>query len=90
MRALVTVDAYSLWREMAESDDDDGLNLFDEPQGFYQPDKEPTTATHRLLTGQVITLRLVGHNPLWVGADFTAQIQNPCRQAGVATVDIFH
>lgn len=55
---------------MADSDssevEDNGL--FDEPEDFYQPEKQPTFETHKLLDGRELQLRLVGHNPLWVGA----------------------
>ncbi|KYG40405.1 hypothetical protein M433DRAFT_216593 [Acidomyces richmondensis BFW] len=51
---------------MSDSGDDDGtVGLFNEPEGFYQAEKPPTIAKHRLLSGQELTLRLVGHNPLW-------------------------
>jgi len=45
--------------------DSDPLNLFADPAGYYPPPPIPTTLTHTLLSGQIITLRLVGHNPLW-------------------------
>ena len=51
-----------------DSDNDQGLDMFTEPDGFYEPDKEPTFVTHRMLNEHELTLRLVGHNPLWVGA----------------------
>lgn len=41
-------------------------DLFQEPEGFYQPDKEPTYAKHVLLSGKELRVRLVGFNPLWV------------------------
>jgi predicted nicotinamide N-methyase len=44
---------------------DEGLGLFQEPQDFYQPEQEPTFEEHQLLSGEVLRLRLVGHNPLW-------------------------
>jgi len=47
------------------SDDEGGLDLFQEPADFYEPEKEATFATHRLLSGKEFTVRLVGHNPLW-------------------------
>jgi len=44
----------------------DNEDLFKEPAGFYQPDKPATFAEHKLMSGEVLKLRLVGHNPLWV------------------------
>ncbi|KAI9680639.1 MAG: nicotinamide n-methyltransferase [Caeruleum heppii] len=49
-------------------DHDDALaehHLFREPEGYYEPPKPPTDASHHLRSGQTLTLRLVGHNPLW-------------------------
>lgn len=43
-------------------------SLFTEPEGYFPQEKEATTTTHRLQSGEVLSLRLVGHNPLWVGA----------------------
>ncbi len=40
--------------------------LFVEPHGYYEPEKPETYVTHTLLSGAVLKLRLVGHNPLWV------------------------
>jgi hypothetical protein len=51
---------------MASDDEDGGLDLFQEPADFYEPEKEATFATHQLLSGKEFTVRLVGHNPLWV------------------------
>jgi len=48
------------------SDDEGGLDLFQEPADYFEPEKEATFATHRLLSGKEFTVRLVGHNPLWV------------------------
>lgn len=59
----------SLSNSMESSDDEDGVisaDLFQDPAGFYQPEKSATFTTYTLKTGQTITLRLVGHNPLWV------------------------
>jgi EEF1A N-terminal glycine/lysine methyltransferase len=44
---------------------DDISDLFDEPQDFYPPSPKPTTEKHTLLSGRELSLRLVGHNPLW-------------------------
>ena len=54
----------------ADSDDieqDDYANIFEDPAGFYEPEKEPTFVSYETLTGQVLSLRLIGHSPLWVG-----------------------
>lgn len=45
---------------------DEGLDIFQEPADFYQPEKQATFASHQLLSGKDLTVRLVGHNPLWV------------------------
>lgn len=42
-----------------------GIDLFAEPTDYYPPSPKPTTQTHTLLSGRVLKLRLVGHNPLW-------------------------
>ena len=41
------------------------LDLFADPPDYYPPSPTPTTEKHTLLSGQVLTLHLVGHNPLW-------------------------
>lgn len=41
------------------------LDLFADPADFYPPPPTPTTETHTLRSGQTLSLRLVGHNPLW-------------------------
>ncbi|KIW14085.1 hypothetical protein PV08_06866 [Exophiala spinifera] len=46
-------------------DDAASLDIFQEPEDFYQPEKPATFTTYTLKTGQVINLRLVGHSPLW-------------------------
>ena len=54
---------------MADDEDTEesgDLSLFKEPEGYYEPERQHTIATHTTLTGQTIDLRLVGHNPLWV------------------------
>ena len=49
------------------SDDEGELGIFAEPEGYYQPEKEPTFAKHEMQDGRELSLRMVGHNPLWVG-----------------------
>lgn len=51
---------------MDSGSEDGDLNLFEEPAGYYQPEKEPTYASHVTLSGEELQVRLVGHNPLWV------------------------
>ena len=49
-----------------DSDTESGPGeLFAEPPDFYPSTPPPTTETHSLLSGQTLTLHLVGHNPLW-------------------------
>ena len=48
------------------SDDELGIDIFKEPDGFYEAEKAPTMETHTMLSGEMLTLRLVGHSPLWV------------------------
>ncbi|TVY93549.1 Protein N-terminal and lysine N-methyltransferase [Lachnellula willkommii] len=45
--------------------DSETMNLFTDPPDYYPPSPKPTTETHTLLSGRVLSLRLVGHNPLW-------------------------
>lgn len=51
---------------MTSEADEESLDLFQEPADFYQPEKEATFASHDLLSGNKVEVRLVGHNPLWV------------------------
>ena len=58
---------------MPDSNDSDGdndaVNLFQDPDGFYEPEKPATVTSYTLNDGRVISLRLVGHSPLWVRED---------------------
>ncbi|MCJ1472699.1 nicotinamide n-methyltransferase [Lambiella insularis] len=49
----------------SEDNDLTDLFLFQEPEGYFQPEKPPTFVEHTLLSGEQLRLRLVGHNPLW-------------------------
>ncbi|KAL1655505.1 Protein N-terminal and lysine N-methyltransferase efm7 [Didymella pomorum] len=51
------------------SDDEGGLDLFQEPADYFEPEKEATFATHKLLSGNEFSVRLVGHNPLKIAAE---------------------
>ncbi|OMP87889.1 putative nicotinamide N-methyltransferase [Diplodia seriata] len=50
---------------MSSDDEAGGLDLFQEPEGYFQPEKPPTYATHKLESGEELKVRLVGFNPLW-------------------------
>ncbi|KAL9078287.1 MAG: hypothetical protein Q9157_002802 [Trypethelium eluteriae] len=50
-------------------DVEDGIDIFKEPDGFYEVEKPGTTETHTMRSGEVLTLRLVGHSPLWHSAN---------------------
>lgn len=51
-----------------EGDVLDGIGniIFQEPSDYYPPPKPATFESKTLQTGEVLQLRLVGHNPLWV------------------------
>jgi hypothetical protein len=51
---------------MSSEAGDEGIDLFQEPADFYKPEKQATFASHQLVSGKELTVRLVGHNPLWV------------------------
>lgn len=50
--------------------DADGLldagDMFKDPEGFYEPEPEPTFADHQMHSGDVVRVRLVGSHPLYV------------------------
>ncbi|TAQ89437.1 hypothetical protein B7494_g2202 [Chlorociboria aeruginascens] len=52
---------------MSSNDVEDLLSttLFTDPEDYYPPTPPPTIETHTLLSGRVLTLHLVGHDPLW-------------------------
>jgi nicotinamide N-methyltransferase len=57
---------------MADNHDDDELgasNLFEDPEGFYPEEEQPTFSEHQMLSGQTIRVRLVGSHPLYVCDD---------------------
>ncbi|RPB19089.1 hypothetical protein L211DRAFT_665711 [Terfezia boudieri ATCC MYA-4762] len=41
------------------------LDLFEDPPSYRPTTPPPTFSTHTLLSGPTLTLRLVGHDPLW-------------------------
>jgi hypothetical protein len=51
---------------MSSEAGEESIDLFQEPADFYEPEKEASFASHKLLSGKELTVRLVGHNPLWV------------------------
>lgn len=48
------------------ADDDVALDIFQEPEGYLEPQNPFTFQNYPLPDGQEITIRLVGSNPLWV------------------------
>jgi hypothetical protein len=52
--------------DMSTDASDGELDLFQEPADYFQPEKQATFASHQLLSGVELSIRLVGHNPLWV------------------------
>ena len=51
---------------MSSDDEELPLELFQEPPGYYPPPDPHTFSSYTLASGQVLEVRLVGHNPLWV------------------------
>jgi len=52
--------------ESEESEDFVDTSLFQEPEGYFRPEKPPSFVEHTLLSGEKLHMRLVGQNPLWV------------------------
>ncbi|RAH66837.1 putative nicotinamide N-methyltransferase Nnt1 [Aspergillus aculeatinus CBS 121060] len=50
---------------MADEDNFDTGDMFQDPEGFYEPEPEPTFAEHHMLSGQTVRVRLVGSHPLY-------------------------
>lgn len=54
---------------MSDSDDEPptGMDMFQEPADFCpRVEKKPTFQRHVMRDGTELSVRLVGHNPLWV------------------------
>ncbi|KAI9729417.1 MAG: nicotinamide n-methyltransferase [Claussenomyces sp. TS43310] len=49
----------------SDTDPEESLDLFADPPDYYPPSPTPTTETYTLLAGSAVSVRLVGHNPLW-------------------------
>ncbi|MCJ1359371.1 MAG: nicotinamide n-methyltransferase [Icmadophila ericetorum] len=52
---------------MASSEDEEENlgSMFQEPEGYFSPEKPSTSTSYTLLSGEIIQLSLVGHDPLW-------------------------
>lgn len=50
---------------MAEEEFSTG-DLFQDPDGFYPEEAQPTFAEHQMLSGETVRVRLVGSHPLYV------------------------
>lgn len=51
----------------SESEEEGYSDIFTEPEGFREAEKQPTFETYQLPDGSVLSLRLIGHSALWVG-----------------------
>ncbi|KIV97744.1 hypothetical protein PV10_01454 [Exophiala mesophila] len=51
--------------ESSSDDEPASAALFNEPEGYYQPEKPATFTNYTLTNGRHFNLRLVGHSPLW-------------------------
>lgn len=51
------------------------IDLFNEPDDYYPPERPVTFVEHKLHSGQQLRLRLVGHNPLWVRGDLQPAVR---------------
>lgn len=47
-------------------DDFETGDMFTDPEGFYEEEKQPTFAEHQMLSGKTVRVRLVGSHPLYV------------------------
>lgn len=82
-----------------ENDDDDGDygtgGLLQDPDDYYPPSPPPTCQTHRMTSGQELTLHLVGRSPteahlLWNGARVMAEYldEDPARVRGKTVLEL--
>ncbi|KAK2012225.1 nicotinamide N-methyltransferase [Colletotrichum eremochloae] len=76
------------------SDGDTG-NLFADPEDYYPPTPPPTTQTHTLSSGRVLTLHLVGYSPteahhLWNGSRVVSDYfeADPSRVRGRTVLEL--
>lgn len=49
-------------------DSEIGEDLFQEPEDYYQPEKKPTMVQYKTISGDILSLHLIGSSPLWVSA----------------------
>lgn len=70
---ITAIGASNCASDMSTNDDDvDVQAMFQEPEGYLQPEKPFTYESFELEDGRSLELRLVGNNPLWVGASWTS------------------
>jgi len=51
----------------SDSEEEGYSDIFTEPEGFREAEKQPTFETYRLRDGRELSLRMIGHSALWVG-----------------------
>ena len=69
------------------SDEEEHLDLFKEPEGYYEPEKQHTFVIYKAHNGQTLNLRLVGHNPHWVGRCTSTRSLNCKTQPDLTKLD---
>lgn len=69
------------------ADEIDVADIFQDPEGYYPPEKEPTYAEHHMLSGQKVRVRLVGSHPLYVRANLHPLLFTPYLRLTCLLVD---
>ncbi len=64
------------------SDSPDWLDIFQEPPDFFERKREFAFESFRLASGEEVSLRLVGHSPLWVRQMQVSQFRMLCLGTG--------
>ena len=79
-------------RYFCDMENDIGTLLFQDPDNYYPPTPPPTSQIYVMLSGQIITLHLVGHSPLeghllWNGGRAVSKyLETHCLEVAGKTV----
>ncbi|KAG7009776.1 protein N-terminal and lysine N-methyltransferase [Physcia stellaris] len=77
----------SIMSEVSSDEDHLPVDLFQEPPNYFPPPPPHTFTSYTLASGQILNLRLVGHNPLWghhvwnAAHSISAYLQTPSNAA---------